>query len=57
MPVLPNKQVNEWAFFYIYRCGPIFVKFNTGSKRVWVCLYICLVVSVIHLECVQNMSV
>ncbi|CAC5389764.1 unnamed protein product [Mytilus coruscus] len=59
MPPLPKKRVNESApFIYtgVDYFGPIFVKSDTGSKKVWVCLYTCLVVGAIHLELMQDMS-
>ncbi|CAC5421233.1 unnamed protein product [Mytilus coruscus] len=59
MPPLPQKRVNESApFTYtgVDYFGPIFVKSDTGSKKVWVCLYTCLVVRVIHMELMQDMS-
>ncbi|XP_063411653.1 uncharacterized protein LOC134694568 [Mytilus trossulus] len=59
MPPLPKKRVNESApFTYtgVDYFGPIFVKSDTGSKKVWVCLYTCLVVRAIHMELMQDMS-
>ncbi|XP_061167953.1 uncharacterized protein LOC133176911 [Saccostrea echinata] len=59
MPPLPNKRVSESApFTYagVDYFGPIFIKTETGSKKVWVCLFTCLVVRAIHLELMQDMS-
>ncbi|XP_063411612.1 uncharacterized protein LOC134694529 [Mytilus trossulus] len=59
MPPLPKKRVNESApFTYtgVDYFGPIIVKSDTGSKKVWVCLYTCLVVRAIHMELMQDMS-
>ncbi|CAC5354904.1 unnamed protein product [Mytilus coruscus] len=59
MPPLPKKRVNESASFTytgVDYFGPIYVKSDTGNKKVWVCLYTCLVVRAIHLELMQDMS-
>ncbi|XP_071123445.1 uncharacterized protein [Mytilus edulis] len=59
MPPLPKKRVNESApFTYtgVDYFGPIFVKSDTGCKKVWVCLYTCLVVRAIHMELMQDIS-
>ncbi|XP_062592781.1 uncharacterized protein LOC134254255 [Saccostrea cucullata] len=59
MPPLPKKRVSESApFTYtgVDYFGPIFIKTDTGSKKVWVCLFTCLVVRAIHLELMQDMS-
>ena len=59
MPPLPKKRVNESApFTYtgVDYFGPIYVKAENGSKKVWVCLYTCLVVRAIHMELMLDMS-
>ncbi|XP_062573876.1 uncharacterized protein LOC134235746 [Saccostrea cucullata] len=59
MPALPKKRVSESApFTYmgVDYFGPIFIKTETGNKKVWVSLFTCLVVRAIHLELMQDMS-
>ncbi|VDI75139.1 Hypothetical predicted protein [Mytilus galloprovincialis] len=56
MPPLPKKRVNESDPFTYTGVDYFFVKSDTGSKKVWVCLYTCLVVRAIHMELMQDMS-
>ena len=59
MPPLPKKRVNESApftFTGVDYFGPIYVKTENGSQKVWVCLYTCLAVRAIHMELMQDMS-
>ena len=58
MPQLPKKRVNESAPFTntgVDYFGPIYVKAENGSEKVWVCLYTCLVVRAIHMEIMLDM--
>ena len=46
MPPLPNKCVSETVpFIYtgVDYFGPLFIKTNAESQKVWVCLFTCLV--------------
>lgn len=36
--------------------GPLSIKSSDGVKKVWVCLFTCMVVRAVHLEIVQDMS-
>jgi hypothetical protein len=36
--------------------GPLSIKTKDGPKKVWVCLFTCLLIRAIHLELVQDMS-
>lgn len=36
--------------------GPLFIKIHKEFKKVWVCLYICLVTRAVHLELMSDMS-
>ena len=59
IPPLPRKRVSESApFTYtgVDYFGPLYVKTVTGTEKVWVCLYTCLVVRAIHLELMQDMT-
>ncbi|XP_062582984.1 uncharacterized protein LOC134244753 [Saccostrea cucullata] len=59
MPPLPKKRVNEaspFTYTGVDYFGPIYVKTDTGTKKVWVCLFTCLVTRGIHLELMQDMS-
>ena len=58
MPPLPRKRVNEsspFTYTGVHYFGPIYVKANSGTKKVWVCLFTCLVVRSVHLELMQDM--
>lgn len=59
MPPLPRKRVNEsspFTYTGVDYFGPIYVKTDGVTKKVWVCLFTCLVVRAIHLELMQDMS-
>ncbi|XP_078334132.1 uncharacterized protein LOC144625796 [Crassostrea virginica] len=59
MPPLPRKRENEsspFTYTGVDYFGPIYVKANSGTKKVWVCLFTCLVVRSVHLELMQDMS-
>ena len=67
MPPLPRERVARslpFEFTGLDSFGPLYIKqfvqlFNetteTASKKVWVCLFTCLAVRVIHLEVVEDM--
>ena len=51
IPPFPKNRVSESApFTYtgIDYFGPLYIKSATGSEKVWVCLYTCLVIRAIH---------
>lgn len=53
------KRVNEsspFTYTGVDYFGPIYVKTDAVTKKVWVCLFTCLVVKAIHLEFMQDMS-
>ena len=59
MPPLPKQRVSESVPFShcgIDYCGPLYNTEKSGSQKVWVCLFTCLVTSAIHLELIQDMS-
>ena len=56
---LPKQRVSAPVPFA--HCGvdyfrPLYVRESLGSKRVWVCLFTCLVTRAIHLELIMDMS-
>ena len=56
---LPKQRVSAsvpFAHCGIDYFGPLYVKECSGSKKVWVCLFTCLVTRAIHLELTMNMS-
>ena len=59
MPPLPKHRVSAsvpFAHCGIDYFGPLYVKESSGSKKVWVCLFTCLVTRAIHLELIMDMS-
>ena len=56
---LPSNCVTESTAFSrtgVDYFGPIYIKSQEGSKKVWVCLFTRLVTRAIHLELVQDMT-
>ena len=59
IPPFPKNRISESApFTYtgINYFGPFYIKSPTGSEKVWVCLYTCLVIRAIHLELMLDMT-
>lgn len=59
IPPLPREHVKEAVPFShsgIDYFGPMFVKENMGTQKVWVCLFTCLVTRANHLELMQDLS-
>jgi hypothetical protein len=59
MPDLPKSRVSSSApFTYVGLdyLGPLYIKENGETTKVWVCLFTCLAVRAIHLELVREMS-
>ena len=59
MPPLPKTRVTEATPFSrtgLDYLGPLYIKSRDDSKKVWICLFTCLVTRAIHLELLQDMS-
>ena len=62
MPViapLPKTRVSEAIQFSrtgLDYLGPMYIKTSDGQRKVWVCLFTCMVTRAIHLELLQDMS-
>ena len=62
MPPLPKERVVEALPFEYTGLDPLFIKqYVIGAdkpvyKKVWVCLFTCMVARVVHLELVEDMS-
>ena len=57
MPPLPRQRVREstpFSYCGIDYFGPLYVTETTGSQKVWVCLFTCLVTRAIHLELMMD---
>lgn len=55
----PAKKVTRsqpFTFTGLDYLGPLYVKSKLGKKKVWVCLFTCIVVRAVHLEIVRDMS-
>ena len=56
---LPSIRVRESKPFSrtgLDYLGPMYIKTSEGSKKVWVCLFTCLVIRAVHLEMVLDIS-
>ncbi|XP_053376547.1 uncharacterized protein LOC123535785 [Mercenaria mercenaria] len=59
MPPLPKSRVTistPFSKMGIDYLGPLYIKSQGNTCKVWVCLFTCLVTRAIHLEMVQDMS-
>ncbi|XP_053395601.1 uncharacterized protein LOC128555857 [Mercenaria mercenaria] len=59
MAPLPKERVSEstpFSYVGLDYLGPLYIKENKESKKVWVCLFTCLVTRAVHLEIVRDMS-
>lgn len=59
MPPLPGIRVKEARPFVrtgLDYLGPLYVRSSNNSKKVWICLFTCLVTRALHLELVSDMS-
>ena len=59
MPPIPTERVSASApFIYVGvdYFGPLFMKVNRQTQKVWVCLYTCLATRAIHLELINDMA-
>ncbi|XP_045158778.1 uncharacterized protein LOC123524558 [Mercenaria mercenaria] len=59
MAPLPRSRVTEstpFSHIGLDYLGPLYIKDNQTTEKVWVCLYTCMVTRAVHLEMVKNMS-
>ena len=59
MPPWPKQRVSEslpFQFTGLDYLGPVFVKESKGITKMWICLFTCLPVRVVHLEWVRSLS-
>ncbi|XP_052809626.1 uncharacterized protein LOC128238092 [Mya arenaria] len=56
LPASRVQESNAFARTGVDYLGPLYVKAPEGSKKVWVCLFSCMVTRAIHLELVQDMT-
>lgn len=58
-PPLPDFRVAEappFTFTGVDFAGPLYVKGDLSTKKVWICLYTCCVVRAVHLDLVPDLS-
>ncbi|XP_017304222.2 uncharacterized protein LOC108253911 [Diaphorina citri] len=56
---LPQDRVRNAKVFEVSGCdlaGPLYIKTETGTSKVWVCLFTCAVYRAVHLELVTSLS-
>lgn len=59
MAPLPASRVHESPAFSntgVEYLGPLKIKMSEGVKKIWICLYTCMVTQAIHLEVIQDMT-
>lgn len=59
IPPLPKSRVSESAPFCrtgLDYLGPLYIKTESYPRKVWVCLFTCLVTRAVHLEIAKDMS-
>ena len=59
MAPLPPLRVTEAIPFSrtgLDYLGPLYLKSAEGTKKVWICLFTCLVIRAVHLEVIQDMT-
>ena len=59
MAPLPQSRVTDSTPFSkvgVDYMGPLYIKENNVSTKIWICLFSCLVTRAVHLELVQDMS-
>ncbi len=59
MPQLPSECVNTanpFQFTGVDYFGPLTVRTGKQTKKVWVCLFNCMVVRAVHIELVEDMT-
>lgn len=59
MPSIPKFRVNKskpFSYTGLDYMGPLLIKCVDGPKKIWICLFTCLVTRAIHLEVVLDMS-
>ena len=66
MPPWPKERVNEalpFEYTGLHYFGPLYIKQHPDTspqkteKKVWVCLFTCLVIRAIHLEIVEGQQI
>ncbi len=58
-PPLPSYRVEEappFSFTGVDFAGPLHVKCDDGTKKVWICLFTCCVVRAVHLDLVPDLT-
>ncbi len=56
LPAFRVEEVPPFTFTGVDFAGPLYVKGETGSKKVWICLYTCCVVRAVHLDLVPDQT-
>ncbi|XP_060575739.1 uncharacterized protein LOC132733143 [Ruditapes philippinarum] len=59
MPSIPKMRVSEsspFTYTGLDYLGPFYIKHTGETKKVWICIFTCLVIRAIHLEVIQDMS-
>lgn len=56
LPVFRVEEAPPFTFTGVDFAGPLYVKGETGTRKVWICLYTCCVVRAIHLDLVSDQT-
>ena len=57
-PYPPSRKEESSPFTYtgLDYLGPLYVKLNRVTQKVWVCLFTCLAVRAVHIEVIHDLS-
>ena len=55
MPPIPTERVSA-SSVRVDHFGPLFMKVDRQTQKVWVCLYTCLATRAIHIELMNDMT-
>ena len=56
LPVFRVEEASPFTFTGVDFAGPLYIKSESGTNKVWICLYTCCVVRAVHLELVMDMT-
>ena len=56
LPVFRVEEASPFTFTGVDFAGPLYIKSESGTNKVWICLYTCCVVRAVPLELVMDMT-
>ncbi len=56
LPMFPVEEAPPFSFTGVDFVGPLYVRNDGTSKKVWICLFTCCIVRAVHLDLVPDLS-